>query len=599
MSDDAIPDDFVQLCRDRLLRQRGDAEVVVDGDRLLVAIPGQPPMSVSVHNLWRSIEAYRDTPQSLTGEVDDWARATVQPDDAAHTPEELARSLRIMVRSPEFARHLRETGLPFPVADLIPGVAVLLVSDATRTVRYLDADAIASTGLSVDEAFQQAADQQVDDFREQLEVHTGDDGVLMFTCGGTYEASLMVIGPFWDQQEEEHGPLLVAIPSRDLCLAAPRSAPDAVAALEQTVRDCFEREVPYLLVPHLYERKGGMWSLAGTVAQPTSAHTLRTVRLHTALQWVRDDEVPLLSAAPGLVTVPIRREAPHEVALDAVQDDLGAALYDRMLARRPTLQTDPDGITTLTDDGGDAVELGLYGELLEAALDDDSLVAFPTRDLVLAAPMGQVEALRARAHDAHARAGERALTTRLYRRQPSGHFQPWPTTTCGDCEAAVATTDLRCWRCGEPVYDGALLRWVGESLVVGVALFALLWALGAARLWTTALVLWFTVYIVGWVPRAALRGGRRPAVYGPWLTHLFRSFLAGATLYSLWNYPSTVQRFLDAMGDGVQAPEVTFLVMWTVLTLGLLTVWIDIGRTFGWSMMLPWTPPPTRAPTSR
>ncbi len=86
MPDTPIPDDFVALCRDRLLRQRGDAEVAIDGDRLQVHIPGQQPSSVGLHHLWRSIEVHRDRPSSLTGAVDDWARTLVQPLVLPETP---------------------------------------------------------------------------------------------------------------------------------------------------------------------------------------------------------------------------------------------------------------------------------------------------------------------------------------------------------------------------------------------------------------------------------------------------------------------------------------------------------------------------------
>ncbi len=290
-----------------------------------------------------------------------------------------------MVRAPAFAEELHEGGLVFPVLDAVPGVATLLVSDTGHAVRYLDGAAIEALGLSASGAFRTAADQLLQELDVQR--HEGTDGTWMFTAGGTYEASLMVFDPLWEIQEEELGPLLVGIPARDLCLAAPKADAAAVAALEAAVQDAFDREVPYLLVPHLYERKAGMWSLAGSVQAPNAAHRLRTIRFADREAWLLDPEADaeVLCVAPELLTGAVPRDDEDAFDPHVTQDDLRQALEDRMLAQRPELSTDASGITTLTDRGGDAVELGLYGATLEAALEEDSLVAFPSLDLVLAA----------------------------------------------------------------------------------------------------------------------------------------------------------------------------------------------------------------------
>ena len=219
---------------------------------------------------------------------------------------------------------------------MVPGAPAMLVSDSERAVRYVDSEAVAATGLSDEEAFQHAAERLVDELNASVEEHLRDDGVRMFTCGGTYEASLMVVGPFWDREVEQHGPLLVAIPARDLCFAAPKSDPEAVSALEAIVRDCFERDVPYLLVPNLYERVDGRWVVHRDVLGAT--HGVATMPMAVAKRWVDGADVPFLCNAPGLVTLAV--DGDGAVAEGATEEDLRRAMEEAVRAHRAELETD-------------------------------------------------------------------------------------------------------------------------------------------------------------------------------------------------------------------------------------------------------------------
>jgi len=330
---------------------------------------------------------------------------------------------------------------------MVPGAPAMLVSDSERAVRYVDSEAVAATGLSDEEAFQHAAERLVDELNASVEEHLRDDGVRMFTCGGTYEASLMVVGPFWDREVEQHGPLLVAIPARDLCFAAPKSDPEAVSALEAIVRDCFERDVPYLLVPNLYERVDGRWVVHRDVLGAT--HGVATMPMAVAKRWVDGADVPFLCNAPGLVTLAV--DGDGAVAEGATEEDLRRAMEEAVRAHRAELETDDEGITTLSQPGGGAVENALFGAWFEEVLGADSLLALPSRDVVLTGSVAKEGLLRARAAEVYAAAGTRQLTTRLYRLAEDGHFAPWPTMECSDCGMEVAATDVLCWNCHEAV----------------------------------------------------------------------------------------------------------------------------------------------------
>jgi len=592
-----LPADFAELARDRLLRQRGDAEVVIDGDTLLVEIPGRERSVVSLHNVWRSIEAYRDRPQSLTGAVDDWARRTVMPVETPATPEALAASLKLLIKAPAFVEEMVERGLEVPVLSLVPGVAALFVADTEHHMRFLDADALQATGLSPTDAAARAVDNLYEHLRDQLEMH--GDTRRMYTCGGHYEASLMLFEGFWDAREAEQGPLLVAIPARDLCLSAPADDPEAVAALEADVRDAFERDVPYLLVPYLYERREGAWQIARSAVAEEAAYTLLTVHADDVAGRSPGSgaEVRLGMVAPGLFTGLADPSTGRFAgfAEGEVPKEPGAqAIRARLLARRPTLTT-TDGVTELRDEGGPAIDLLLHTHTVAQALGDDYLVGLPHPGVVLAAPAEHADALRRRVIAAYDEAGDDRLTTTLFREDDEG-LHAWPAEQdCPECEARVSTAAVRCWRCDEPLYDNAFFRWVWESLALTVVLAGVLWAAGALTQWTTPWVLWGEVYLFAWVPRAVALGASRSQALATFVSGWYRWLIPAGLLYSLWQLPTRVGAWQAAVtSDGWTSPVALSVVIYGGLSLGLLWLCIDIARAFGGSALLPWAPLPYR-----
>ncbi len=156
----------------------------------------------------------------------------------------------------------------------------------------------------------------------------------------------------------------------------------------------------------------------------------------------------------------------------------------------------------------------------------------------------------------------------------------------------MASTDVLCWRCREPLLQAASFRWGMESFGVAVVLTAVLWGLGAVTRSPTLLLLWGLVYLLLWVPRASLLGATRAQTYAPWIASVYRWMMGPLALFLVATYPGNVGEWVAAAADGVVAPEALGMGIWTTLTFGLVAVCADIMRVLGVQALMPWAPSP-------
>jgi uncharacterized protein YtpQ (UPF0354 family) len=94
---------------------------------------------------------------------------------------------------------------------------------------------------------------------QKLEIHTADNGINMFVCGGNYESALLIYEDLWkDLQEQAKTFLYVAIPSRDMCLFALGNDIDAIDTLKAFVQEHYH-QYPKALSKYLYKVQGAQW----------------------------------------------------------------------------------------------------------------------------------------------------------------------------------------------------------------------------------------------------------------------------------------------------------------------------------------------------
>ena len=144
---------------------------------------------------------------------------------------------------------------------MAPGLVSLLVADTGQHLHYVTADQLEAAGLPPEQAPSLALDHTWEAL-PRIERHGRADGVMMLTCGGDFESSLLLYPALWARLEEElGGPVVVGVPARDLLFCASAERPDAVEQLRALVDDAFAREVPHPLAEALYVLRDDGWQL--------------------------------------------------------------------------------------------------------------------------------------------------------------------------------------------------------------------------------------------------------------------------------------------------------------------------------------------------
>ncbi|MBA3542771.1 MAG: DUF1444 family protein [Deltaproteobacteria bacterium] len=181
-------------------------------------------------------------------------------------PDPTRNQLVPMIKSIAWVQGVGATDLA--AANFVGELAVVYAFDFAHTVRYSRLDDLRKLGLSVDDA-QPVALQNLR-ARIPPELATRGDGKsFLFTAGGTFEASLILIPEPWDQLERQHpGSLVCCVLARDVLLVTATGIAGGVASL-CAARDRILEQMPAseIISMRLYVRTQRTWL---PWAQPTS-----------------------------------------------------------------------------------------------------------------------------------------------------------------------------------------------------------------------------------------------------------------------------------------------------------------------------------------
>lgn len=142
------------------------------------------------------------------------------------------------------------------------GLVILYAVDTPRAIQYLSRKDFRALSLPEPE-LRASAVANLTRLLPELTLHHHED-LYMFTAGGSYESSLLLLDAVWNRLAERiRGRMVVGIPSRDVLLVADSANRDALQRLGDTVREIHATGA-YSLTPDLYERVDGGWrKLAG------------------------------------------------------------------------------------------------------------------------------------------------------------------------------------------------------------------------------------------------------------------------------------------------------------------------------------------------
>lgn len=222
-----------------------------------------------LHNAY---QAYRNG-EALAGVVETYARASVK------TLEAVAPDLGNIVPIIKDAAYVNEVSATLKADEgsapdqalyatpYSEGLVILYAVDTPENIQYLSHRDFQALAMP-EPALRARAIENLNRMLPQLTLHSGDDR-YMFTAGGNYESSLLLLDAVWDRLAKRmKGGMVVGIPSRDVLLIADSANQAAVAGLRDKVRE-IHASGNYTLTPELYERVDGGWRrLAGQSPAP-------------------------------------------------------------------------------------------------------------------------------------------------------------------------------------------------------------------------------------------------------------------------------------------------------------------------------------------
>lgn len=122
--------------------------------------------------------------------------------------------------------------------DFSSDLIIVYAEDSPKNIRYLSEEDLKRAKVERSE-LRALACENLERLLPKIERH-GQDGLFMFTAGGTFEASLVLFDSIWNSgQIEVNGDLVVAIPTRDLLLVTGSKDEQGIAKVKQMIENAF------------------------------------------------------------------------------------------------------------------------------------------------------------------------------------------------------------------------------------------------------------------------------------------------------------------------------------------------------------------------
>lgn len=142
--------------------------------------------------------------------------------------------------------------------DFNTELIILYAVDSSNNIRYLIPDDLETTKIERSE-LRALACENLKRLLPPIECH-GSDGFYMFTAGGTYEASLLVLDSIWtSDQVKVMGDLVCAVPTRDLLFVTGSQNPQGIAKIKEMVQKVYS-DGSYRLTQKLFVYRNGQFT---------------------------------------------------------------------------------------------------------------------------------------------------------------------------------------------------------------------------------------------------------------------------------------------------------------------------------------------------
>ncbi|MFA6244462.1 MAG: DUF1444 family protein [Candidatus Hydrogenedentales bacterium] len=163
----------------------------------------------------------------------------------------------------EVRQGLAERGakeIPEPVYEEFGGELLIVYAvDSENSIAFLPPAAMEEANISRGELRLLAA-SNLKRLLPKIE-RAGDNGLYMFTVGGTYEASLLLLDTIWaGMQAEVQGEVVVSVPTRDVLLVTGSENAAGMSKVRE-IAEAAWKAGPYRLTPQLLVYRDGKFQM--------------------------------------------------------------------------------------------------------------------------------------------------------------------------------------------------------------------------------------------------------------------------------------------------------------------------------------------------
>jgi uncharacterized protein YtpQ (UPF0354 family) len=139
--------------------------------------------------------------------------------------------------------------------DFSPDLVILYAEDSPRNIRYLQSKDLQAGKIERSE-LRALACENLKRLLPKIE-RQGANGVYMFTAGGDYEASLLLLDSLWtNRQADVQGEVVVAVPTRGVLLLTGSRDPQGIEKVKQIVKETWSGGA-YRLTQKLFVYRNG------------------------------------------------------------------------------------------------------------------------------------------------------------------------------------------------------------------------------------------------------------------------------------------------------------------------------------------------------
>lgn len=228
------------------------AEARVVEDYIVTSIDGVDS-TFYLDNLWRELDQEGvDRPAVVARYIDPLATTRQE------SPVDRAALLPI-VRPREYTQVAVDNGAEFPSRDIVGELIAIVAEDSPTQTRIHELADLEEQGFTRAELFEIAMKNLA---AKRGEVRVEEEGPLrMLVVGSEIESSFLLLAELWDELARPmKGPLIAAVPARDLVVFADSADPEAVAAVREVAKRAFA-EVHHPVSAQLIVWQGGSWQL--------------------------------------------------------------------------------------------------------------------------------------------------------------------------------------------------------------------------------------------------------------------------------------------------------------------------------------------------